>query len=115
MDAIGIKASRLNDLFHFDDGDSPSGGHVGVKVARRFAKHQVTRRVGAPSLDDRKIGPEPSFSNIVFAVKCLVWLTLRDQRANARLGIKRWDPCAACANALGQRALRGEFKFDRSR
>jgi hypothetical protein len=88
------------------------GRHHRIEIARRHAVDEIAFRIAFPRLDDRKIGAQPAFENIGLAVELFLLLALGDQRADPRLGVEAGNARAACANALGQRALRIEFEFE---
>src|SRR3546814_552947 len=113
MDTIGIKCARGHHFFDLDHADPAASGGGQVEIARGLAEHEVAGFVGLPRLDDRQVGEDAVFQDVVFrsvwAVKGLHFLALSHQRADACLGVEAGDTRAACAHPFGQRALRAEF------
>ena len=111
VDGVRVQAAQGHDFFNLDHADLAAGGGGRVEVAGRLAEHQVARRVGLPRLDDRQIGHDSAFQDVLLSVKGLHVLALGNHRADAGLGVKAGNPCAPGPHAFGQRALRVEFQL----
>ena len=105
VDAIRIKRAHGHDFFNLGHADLAGRGGGWVEIARGFAEHQIARRIGLPCLDDRQIGHNAGFQNMGLAFEILVVFSIGNHCAYACAGVKPCNPCAACAQPFGQRAL----------
>src|SRR5205085_5930354 len=112
MDAVGIERADRHDLLDLGDADLAAGGGRQVEVARGLAEHEVAALVRLPSLDDRQIGADAAFEDILLPVEFLDLLALGDLRAEAGLCVESGDARAARAHPLGERPLRTEFNLE---
>ena len=71
MDAVGVEAADRHDLLDLGDADPAGGRHRLVEVARGLAEHEVAALVRLPALDDRQVGADAAFEDIVLAVEIL--------------------------------------------
>src|SRR3546814_9370771 len=97
------------------DADLRGGRHRLVEVTRGLAEDEVAALVGLPPLDDREVGEDAAFEDIILSVEALHFLALGDERADAGLGIEAGDARTARAAAFGERALRAEFDLELAR
>lgn len=71
MDRVGIKASNGYDLFDLGNSEQARGSLLLVEIARRLSKEQIACLVDPPALDDREVGSNGAFQNIVLAAAVL--------------------------------------------
>src|SRR5207302_10472611 len=112
MDAVGVERAHGHDLLDFRDADLAAGRGRQVEVARGLAEDEVAALVRLPAFDDRQIGADAAFEDIVLAVERLHYLALGDLGADAGPGIEAGNPRPARAHALGERALGAELDFE---
>ena len=87
----------------------PASRHHRIEIARRFSINEVAFGVALPGVDDGQIGDDPALHDVTLAIEFTLFLALGNIGAGAGAGEKSRDARAACADALGQRALRVEF------
>ena len=54
MNMVGVQFTRLNQLFHFRNGDIAGLCHGSRKIAGGFPKHQVAQRIAFPGFYNGK-------------------------------------------------------------
>ena len=62
-------------------------------------------------MDDGKVAEQATLHQVFLAVEFLHFLAFRHQSPDAGLGVECRNPCPSGADALGQSALRREFKL----
>src|SRR3546814_3044171 len=72
-----------DDFLDLGDADLCRGRHRLVEVARGLAEDEVAALVGLPSLDDRQIGEDAAFEDIILSVEVFHFLALGDERSEA--------------------------------
>ncbi len=115
VDAVGVQRSGRHDLLDFRYADLAAHRGGRVEVARGLAEHQIARRIRLPGLDNGQVGNDPALQNICLAVEILVILAVRDDRADAGLGIEAGYAAAARPHPFGQGALRVELQLQLAR
>ena len=111
MDAVRIKRAGVHDFFYLDDRDFRRRGHVRIEITGRLAEHEVTRGIGPPGFDDRKIRSQPCFTHIELAVEFFHRLALGHDGADPGAGVEGRNPGPAGTDSLGQRALRIQLQL----
>jgi hypothetical protein len=101
----GSSSPAGHQLLDLGDGDSPGGGHHRVEVLRRLAKDEVAVRVAAPRLHQREVGGQGVLEHAGDAVDLAGLFAVGHRGAVPGRREEGPDAGAACADALGQRAL----------
>src|SRR3569623_1421841 len=96
-------------LLHLGDADLARGRHWLVEIACGLAEHEIARLIGLPPLDDRQIGADAAFEDVILTVEAPDFLAFRDLRADPGPGVETGNPRPARAAAFGERALRAEL------
>ena len=109
MDAVGIERSDRHDFLDLGHAYLARSRHRLIEIARGLAEDQVAAFIRLPALDDREIGADAAFEDIVLAVEVFHFLALGNQRADAGLGVETGNASAARAAALRQGPLRAEL------
>src|SRR3546814_9795737 len=86
-----------DDFLDLGDADLCRGRHRLVEVARGLAEDEVAALVGLPPLDDREVGEDAAFEDIILSVEAIHFLALGDERADAGLGVEAGNARAAGA------------------
>ncbi len=115
VDLIGIQLADLDELFDLGHADLAATGDHRVKVPRGFSINKVAGFVALPRLHDRKLGRDSGLEHVFLAVENFRLLALGQFGPEAGASVKARDTCAACAQSLGERALRNELQFEFTR
>src|SRR3546814_14669595 len=83
VDRVGVEAADGDDFLDLGDADLCRGRHRLVEVARGLAEDEVAALVGLPPLDDREVGEDAAFEDIILSVEALHFIALGDERADA--------------------------------
>ncbi|QFT75834.1 hypothetical protein FIU92_22500 (plasmid) [Ruegeria sp. THAF33] len=111
MDMVGVDRTARHDFLDLGYADLAAHGGGRIEVARGLPENQVACVIGFPRLDDRQVGKNALFEDVLFAVELFDFLAFGDLGANTCLGVESGDACPASAHALGQRALRVKFQL----
>ena len=115
MLGVWIDLAGLDHVFDFGNRHLRCRRDHRIEVARGHPVDEVSVRVALPRLDQRQVGDDSALHHVVVAVENLCLLALRDDRTEAGLGIERRNASPACAQPLGERALRRELEFEFAR
>jgi hypothetical protein len=109
---VGLELARLDEVFDLGDRHLAGGGHHRIEVSRGLAVDEIALGIALPGVDDRHISHQAPLHNIILAVEAANLLAVGDDGADTRLGEESGYAGAAGPDALGERALRGEFKLE---
>src|SRR6476619_1490255 len=115
MDAVGIDRADGDDFLDFGNADLARGRGRLVEIACGLAELEVAGLVGAPALDDRQVGADAAFKDVVLPVEVFHFLALRHERADASLGVEARNARATRAHAFRERPLRAKFDLQFAR
>jgi len=111
VNLIRIEFAGLDDDLRFGHGDFAAGGGVGIEVVRGASIDKVAV-AGRPSgFYQGDVGLNAAFEDVGDSVGILVLFAFGDHGADAGARIEAGNAGAACAHALGERALRAELDF----
>src|SRR5207253_6261999 len=83
-----------------------------VEVAAGLAKEEVAPAIALPRLDDREVAANRVLEHAALAGDLAALLAFSDLRAKAGGRVERFDPRAAGAQPLGERALRAQLDLE---
>src|SRR3546814_8190265 len=67
VDRVGVEAADGDDFLDLGDADLCRGRHRLVEVARGLAEDEVAALVGLPPLDEREVGEDAAFEEIILS------------------------------------------------
>jgi len=108
---VRIEFADFDQFLDLDHGDPPGIGAQRVEVAGGFPVDQVAGPVRLPGLDQRQVGGNALFEDIVRVAEARRRLVLRQDRAVGGAGVEGGDAGPAGAQLFRQGALRGQFQF----
>ena len=83
MNAIRVECANRHNLFNLNHTGLAAGSGRQVEIARCLAENEVTAFVRLPRLNDRQIGKDTAFKDIILTVEILDFLALGNLRTNA--------------------------------
>src|SRR5215475_5539265 len=92
--------------------DPPGGCHDRIEIAGGLAVDEITFAIGFPCMDDREVGDETAFHNIVFPVELAGLLGFCDQCSDTGLREKSRYSRATSTDAFCEGSLRIELDLE---
>src|SRR5258706_4503880 len=102
-------------MFNLSDRYAARGRHHGIEVARGLAIDEIAPLIALPRLDEREVGAQRAFHDVLAPVEDALFFVLRDYRAHAGGREEGRNAGATCADALGKRPLRIQLQLQLAR
>src|ERR1700689_5263521 len=110
-DVVAVDLARLDQMLNLGHRELSCGRHHRIEMSGGLPVDKIALRIALPGMHQRDVGDEPGLHHVRLVVEVADFLALRDDRAHARAGEEGWNSGPSGADALGQGALRVEFKF----
>src|SRR6202453_3271026 len=114
MHHVGVKLSRLDQLFDFGDSDLRRSRHHRIEIPRGFTIDKVAPAIAFPGLDKSEVSLQRALHEIGATVELVRLFALGDYRPHASGSEECRNPSASGSNSFRKRSLGNKVELHRA-